>query len=209
MSAPPRILISASAIGYYGSRGDEVLTEQSPPGSGFLADLCAEWEAATELAAEAGIHVTTARIGVVLASNGGALAKMLPALRLGLGGWLGSGRQYMSWIAIEDIVGALLHLLSADTVLGPVNLVAPNPVTNAAFAETLGRAFGRRALLPVPASALRVAFGEMADEMLLASARVEPTRLSASGYTFCHPVLDQAVDSLLRRCRKREQKKGE
>ena len=199
LSPGPKVFISTSAVGYYGSRGDEVLDERSAPGHGFLADLTREWEAATRPAADAGTRVVTIRLGVVLSSRGGALATMLPSFRLGAGAAMGAGTQYMSWIAIDDVVGAIRHLLLTDAVAGPANLVAPEPVTNADFTRTLGRVLRRPTLLRVPASALRILLGEMADEMLLASTRVRPSRLLDSGYRFRHPALEGALRHVLGR----------
>ncbi len=193
LKRPPKVLISASAVGFYGNRGDEELDEQSPPGTGFLAGLCRDWEAATEPAAQAGIRVVTARFGVILAREGGALARMLPIFRLGLGGRLGSGRQFMSWITLDDALGALRFVVADDSLSGPVNLVAPNPVTNREFTKTLGRVLHRPTLLPAPALALRIALGEMAGEMLLASARVLPRRLLASGFRPTARALEPAL----------------
>lgn len=189
LSRPPRVLLSASAVGYYGDRGEEILREESPPGIGFLAEVCRQWEAAAEPARRAGIRVVHLRTGLVLSATGGVLARILPIFRLGLGGPLGSGRQYMSWIAIDDVCGAVLHLLANNTVAGPVNMVSPHPVTNREFTVALGLALSRPTRFAVPASILRVVLGEMADEALLASARVEPARLRASGYAFRFPDL--------------------
>ena len=197
LARPPKVLVCASAIGYYGDRSDEVLREDSPPGKGFLADVCQEWEAAARPAAEKGIRVVHLRIGVVLSPAGGALAKMLTPFKLGLGGKIGSGNQYMSWIAIDDLVGVIQHALATDALRAPVNAVAPRPVTNREFTKTLGRVLGRPTIFPMPAFAARLAFGEMADELLLASARVEPVRLAASGYRFQMPELDAALRHLL------------
>jgi hypothetical protein len=197
LSDKPKVLACASAVGYYGDRGAEEVDETSPPGSGFLAAVCREWEAATQPAADAGIRVVQARLGVVLAAEGGALAKMLPAFRLGLGGRLGSGRQYMSWITLDDVLGAIAHVLATDALRGPVNLVAPQPVTNAEFARALARTLRRPALLPVPAFVLRAALGQMAVELLLSGARVVPRRLLDSGYRFCDPQLHAALRHLL------------
>jgi len=194
---PPRVLLSASATGYYGDRGGEVLREDSPPGTGFLADVCREWEAATESARQAGIRVVHMRFGVVLSLGGGLLVRVLPVFRLGLGGPLGSGRQYVSWIAMDDLLDAVLHLLACDSVSGPVNLVAPGPVTNAEFTKALGRTLSRPTLFAVPAAVLRAAFGEMADDALLASTRAEPARLLASGYAFRFADLGDALRHLL------------
>jgi uncharacterized protein (TIGR01777 family) len=195
----PEVFASASAIGYYGNRGDEPLDEESPPGSGFLAEVCREWEAATEPAAKAGIRVVQLRLGMVLASPGGALARMLPMFRVGLGGRLGDGRQYVSWITLDDVVGAIGHVLATDTLQGPVNLVAPRPVTNRQFTAALARVLRRPALLPAPAFALRILLGQMAEELLLASARVVPRRLLDAGYRFRHEELEAALRHVLGR----------
>jgi hypothetical protein len=196
----PAVLLSASAIGYYGDRGDDELTEDAGPGTGFLADLCQAWEAATAAAEEAGIRVVRLRTGIVLCRSGGALAKQLPLFRLGVGGRLGSGRQQTSWISIDDEVGAIAFALARPGLRGPVNLTAPFPVSNAEFSATLARAVHRPAVLPVPAFALRAALGrQMADEMVLSGARVVPARLQAAGYTFAHPNLDEALASVLAR----------
>lgn len=199
MTRPPRVLVSASAIGVYGNRGDELLSEDSAPGSGFLAHVCAEWEAATGAAESAGIRVVNLRIGMVLDPRGGALKLMLPAFRLGLGGRLGDGSQYVSWISADDLVGIILHALRNDGLTGPVNAVSPNPVTNAEFTRALAHALRRPALLPVPAVALRLVLGEMADETLLASARVNPRKLTAAEYRFKDPVLEGALSRMLAR----------
>ncbi|MBI4442191.1 MAG: TIGR01777 family protein [Acidobacteria bacterium] len=195
----PAVLVNASAIGYYGDRGAERLTEDSSPGTGFLADVCRQWEAATAAAAKAGVRVVCLRTGVVLSARGGALAKMLPPFRLGLGGRIGSGKQFMSWIALDDLVGIIRHALATPTLTGPVNAVAPNPVTNQEFTRTLGKVLGRPTLFPVPAFAMRLAFGEMAEELLLGSARVEPQRITASGYSFRYPELEAAFRHVLYR----------
>jgi uncharacterized protein len=199
LAKPPAVLVCASGVGYYGSRGDEVLSEESRPGTGFLADLAREWEAATATAIAQGIRVVNLRLGVVLSAHGGALAKMLPAFRLGLGGVIGDGAQWMSWIALDDVIGAIRHALTTDALRGPLNVVAPAPVTNAEFTRTLGRALGRPTLLPLPAFAARLALGEMADEMLLASQRAVPARLQASGYRFRYPALEDALRAVLGR----------
>jgi uncharacterized protein (TIGR01777 family) len=198
MTKPPQVLISASAIGFYGDRGDEVLTEDSPPGTGFLPEVCQAWEAATEPATDAGIRVVKLRIGVVLAANGGALAKMLTPFRLGFGGRIGSGRQYMSWITLDDVVGAINHAITNESLAGPVNATAPNPVTNTEFTKTLGRALRRPTILPLPSFAARAAMGEMANDLLLASTRTEPTRLLDTGYAFQHRDLNQALRNILK-----------
>ena len=199
LGRPPKALICASAIGYYGDRGDEVLREESAPGRDFLAGVCRDWEAACEPAARKGIRVVNLRFGVVLGRGGGALARMLPPFRLGLGGRIGSGRQYMSWIALDDAVGAVQHALATGALRGPANAVAPRAVTNQEFTRTLGRTLGRPTLFPMPAFAARLAFGEMADALLLGSARVEPARLLASGYRFRHGDLEGSLRHLLDR----------
>ncbi len=180
----PRVLLCASAIGIYGDRGDEVLTEESAAGNGFLAETCIAWEAAAKKAEELGIRVVHLRFGVVLSQKGGALKKMLPAFRLGLGGKLGTGRQWMSWISLRDVVRAIFFLMEHEELAGAFNLTAPHPVTNAMFTMELARALHRPAILPVPAGALRLAFGEMANATLLASERVLPRRLMDAGFRF-------------------------
>ena len=199
LSIPPRTLLSASAIGYYGDRGEQVLVEESPPGQGYLPEVCQAWEAATEPAARKGIRVVCLRFGIILSPAGGALAKMLPPFQMGAGGILGSGRQYMSWISLDDAVGAVLHALEYSPLRGPVNLVTPQPVTNAHFTKTLGRVLRRPTIFPMPSFAARLVFGEMADALLLSSARVEPKRLLASNYPFRHYELEPALRHLLRR----------
>ena len=194
---PPRVIICASAIGYYGHRERQLLTESSQKGSGFLADLCEVWERAMEPAVRYGIRVVQLRIGVVLSPMGGALAKMLVPFRLGLGGPLGNGRQVMSWIAIDDAIRAIHHALVTERLQGPVNLVAPHAVTNREFARILGRVLARPAIMSVPACALRLLFGELANEALLASANVLPTKLSETGYSFRFPELEGALRHLL------------
>jgi uncharacterized protein (TIGR01777 family) len=193
----PRTLVTASAIGYYGSRGDEVLRESSSPGTGFLAEVCKDWEAATRPASDSGIRVVLVRFGMILSKKGGALAKMLTPFRMGVGGKIGDGRQYMSWIALTDVVGAIHHALMTESLSGPVNVVAPNPVTNLEFTKTLGSALGRPTFFPMPAFAARLAFGEMADELLLSSQRVEPTRLRETNYSFRFADLAGALQSIL------------
>ena len=189
----PSVLISASAVGFYGDHADEVLDEPVPAGSGFLADVCREWEAATLAASDAAIRVVNLRLGVVLSAGGGALRKMLTPFQLGLGGRIGSGRQFISWIALDDLLGVVARLLDDESVKGPVNAVTPDPVTNAAFTATLARVLRRPALLPMPASAARAAFGEVADELLLASQRVIPKRLLDAGHPFGWPTLEAAL----------------
>lgn len=193
LARPPRVLVAASATGYYGDRGDLVLREDSAPGSGFLAGVCREWEAAAEPAARRGIRVVHLRIGLVLSRDGGALAALLTPFRLGAGGPVGSGAQWWSWITLDDLLGAILHALATEPLAGPVNAVAPNPVTNREFAKTLGRVLRRPALLPLPAFAARLVLGEMAGALLLASARVVPARLQATGYAFREPALEGAL----------------
>ncbi len=197
LQSPPKTLICASAIGFYGNRGDEVLTEASPPGTGFLPDLCREWEAAAEPARQKGIRVVHLRIGVVLSPKGGALAKMLTPFKLGLGGVIGNGRQYWSWIAVDDVAGAVLHALSHAEIAGPVNVVSPNPTTNYDFTKTLGGVLHRPTIFPMPAFAARLALGEMADDLLLGSNRVVPERLQQTGYPFRCPTLEFALRHLL------------
>jgi uncharacterized protein (TIGR01777 family) len=197
LSPPPSVLVSASAIGYYGDRGQEPVREDSPPGQGFLAEVCQAWEAGTAPAAQAGIRVVLPRIGMVLSPTGKALRMMLPAFRLGLGGVLGSGRQYMPWITLEDVTGVITQALANHAYRGPINAVAPEAVTNRQFTKTLGRVVGRPTILPVPASALRLVLGQMADEMLLAGANAQPARLQSLGYPFRHPALEPALRELL------------
>lgn len=198
LSKPPKVLLSGSAVGFYGDRGDEVLTESSRPGGGFLADLCVAWEAATAPAKEAGIRVSHLRTGIVLSGSGGVLPKMLKPFKLGVGGRLGSGAQWMSWVSIEDEVGAMVHLLGDDAPAGPVNLTAPNPVTNADFTKALGKAIGRPTVLPAPKFGLKAILGpEMAQELLLFSQRALPTRLLDSGYRFKQPDLDGTLRTAL------------
>jgi uncharacterized protein (TIGR01777 family) len=192
-------LLCASAIGFYGDRGDEVLSEDSATGRGVLADVCREWEAATEPAQAAGIRVVHVRFGMILSPRGGALAKMLLPFRLGGGGRLGSGRQWWSWISLDDAIGAIHHALFTESLAGPVNVVAPAPLTNADFTHVLAKVIRRPAMFPLPAMAARLALGEMADELLLASARVQPQRLIDSGYTFRHPTLEPALRHMLGR----------
>jgi uncharacterized protein (TIGR01777 family) len=196
---PPQVLVCASAIGYYGDRGDEILADTAPAGTGFLADTCRDWEAAAEPALQAGIRVVHLRIGVVLDRAGGALAGMLLPFRLGLGGRIGSGRQYMSWVSLGDAVGIFRHALETESLSGPVNAVAPAPVTNGAFTRALGMVLRRPTVFPMPAFAARLAFGEMAEALLLASTRVVPALLQESGYRFLHPDIDTALRHTLNR----------
>lgn len=190
---PPEALLVASAIGYYGSRGEELLDEASAPGSGFLADLCRQWEAAARPAADAGIRVVHLRFGVILGPRTATMERLAPIFRLGLGGRLGSGRQWMSWISLADVLAAILFTLDSPALAGPVNLTAPTPVTNAEFTRALAHALHRWAILPAPAFALRLALGEMADEALLASARVYPSRLTAAGFRHAYPTIAEAL----------------
>jgi len=198
LDRPPKVLLSASGVHYYGHRGDEVLTEDSGPGEGFLPGVVADWEAATEPASAAGIRTVLLRNGVVLSRRGGALAKMLPLFRLALGGRLGSGDQWMSWIALDDEIEAIVFLLENDDIAGPVNLTAPHPVTNRAFTEALGRAVHRPAVLPVPRFGPRLLLGrELADEMLFFSIRAQPARLDKAGFRFLRPEIDAAFKAAL------------
>lgn len=190
---PPRVLVSTSAVGYYGDGGESPITEESPRGKGFLARVCAEWEAAAAPAAEAGIRVVHPRFGIVLAGDGGVLSRLLPIFRLGAGGPLGSGRQYFSWIALDDLLGVLLASIADSSLAGPVNAVAPESVTNRQFTDVLGHVLRRPTVLPAPAAALRLALGQMADELLLASQRVEPARLEDAGFSFRYPTLEEAL----------------
>ncbi len=194
----PRVLIIASGIGYYGNRQpDETVDETSPRGTGFLADLVRDWEAAAAAANAAGVRVVHTRFGIVLSPRGGALAKMLPVFRMGLGGRVGSGRQVMSWIALDDVPSVMLHLLAHEEMTGPVNVVSPHAATNAEFTRALGNTLGRPTMLPLPAFAARIMFGEMAEALLLGGARVRPKRLEASGYRFAYPRVEQALTHLL------------
>lgn len=199
LSQPPAVFVSASAIGYYGDRGDEQLTEQSAPGAGFLADVCREWEKATAAAEEKGIRTVLARFGIILDEHGGALAQMLTPFRMGVGGRLGDGKQWMSWIALHDVVSAIRFLIDDNFVSGPVNFVSPFPVTNAEFTRTLASVLSRPAIFPVPAFAARLAFGEMADALLLSGQKVEPAVLQARGYAFSLPRLELALRKILHR----------
>lgn len=189
----PEVVVSASAVGYYGDRGDEILSEEASIGQGFLSEVCLAWETHAEGAARAGVRTVLLRFGVVLAAAGGALAKMLPVFRAGLGGRVGSGRQWMSWVGLEDAVGVVEHALADPRCRGPVNVVAPAAATNAEFTAALASVLRRPAVLPVPAAALRLLFGEMADGTLLASTRAEPRALRRCGYEFRHPTLDAAL----------------
>lgn len=199
LTQPPKTFMCASAIGYYGNRGDEILTEASAPGDDFLADVCVEWEKATALATEKGIRVVNARFGVILDADGGALKRMLPPFRLGVGGKVGSGKQWMSWIALEDVIAGINFALTNDSLGGPVNFVAPNPVTNLEFTKTLGKVLSRPTLLPIPAFGVRLAFGEMGEALLLGGQRVVPKRLVQTGYKFQYPELSGTLQHALDR----------
>jgi uncharacterized protein len=189
----PTVLLSGSAVGYYGDRGDDAVNEESPPGTDFLAGVAREWEQATGAAKDAGIRVVLLRTGIVLSPRGGALERLLPLFRLGVGGPIGTGRQWMSWIALEDHLRAMEHAIATTGLHGPVNLVAPNPVTNAEFAATLGRVLGRPALVSVPSFALELLYGEMARATILAGQRVLPNALLRNGFHFAHPTLEEAL----------------
>jgi len=197
LKRPPGTLISASAIGYYGNRGDEILTEESSPGNDFLASVCSEWERAAEAASTKGIRVVKSRFGVILSNNGGALKKMLTPFRMGVGGRIGSGKQWMSWIALHDVIAGLEFALTNEALSGPVNFVAPNPVTNAEFTRTLGKVLSRPTIFPIPAFGVRLVFGEMADALLLSSQRVKPAHLTQAGYRFQFSDLDAALRHVL------------
>ena len=197
LSSPPNVLVNASALGYYGNRGDEVLTESSQAGHGFLAGVVQEWEAATEPASAKGIRVAMMRIGVVLSPKGGALSRLLPIFQMGGGGILGSGKQYMSWIDIEDVARAFHRAIMSSNLEGPINTAAPNPVTNSEFTKVLGKVLGRPTLFPLPAAAARLMMGEMADELLLASQRLKPEKLEDNGFQFQFPDLELSLRHLL------------
>lgn len=189
----PEVFVSASAIGFYGDRGDEMLTENSAPGNGFLAEVCREWEQSTKAAEASGVRLVWARFGVILSKNGGALQKMLPIFQLGGGGIIGSGKQYMSWVTLDDVVNALVFAIKNKSVTGAVNIVAPNSVRNSEFTDALGHALHRPVVLPLPAFAAKIIMGEMADELLLSSARVEPLALEGNKFNFEYPNLAGAL----------------
>ncbi len=193
LSNPPKSFVCASAIGYYGDRGEELLTETSAPGEDFLAGVCVEWEKATALASEKGIRVVNCRFGIILDAEGGALKKMLPPFRMGVGGKIGSGKQWMSWIALDDVIRGIKFALANDSIRGPVNFVAPAPVTNARFSKTLGKVLSRPTLFPVPAFGVRLLFGEMADALLLSSQQVAPAVLETSNFLFQYSQLKAAL----------------
>jgi uncharacterized protein len=195
---PPRILLIASATGIYGNRGDELIDETSPLGTGFLADCCQQWEAAAQPAVDAGMRVVHLRFGVVLNAGPGTLARLLPIFRLGLGARLGNGHQFMSWISLPDALAAIFFLLDSPSLAGPINLTSPNPVTNDQFTSALAAQLHRLALLSVPGFALRLALGEMADEVLLSSVRAYPAKLAAAGFQFSHASLIHALPAVLR-----------
>lgn len=197
LASPPPAVLSASASGYYGDCGDAVLREDHPPGAMFLSRVCQDWEGATEPASRRGLRVVMVRLGVVLGTGRGALARLLTPFRLGLGGRIASGRQYMSWITLDDVVGAIRHILTRSALRGPVNVATPNPVTNAEFTRSLARVLHRPAVFPLPAFVARAALGEMADELLLVSARLEPAKLSFNGYAFRFPQLEPALRHIL------------
>jgi len=198
---PPQIFIAASAIGFYGSRGDEELTESSPAGTGFLAQLTVDWETESARAAQSGARVVLLRFGVILAKKGGALPQMALPFRLGVGGRIGSGRQWISWITLDDVVGIIGFALETNLASGPANAVSPNPVQNAAFSSNLARVLHRPAIFPAPSFALRLALGKMADSLLLASQRVYPSKLEQLGYRFHYPDLQPALTAMLRQLR--------
>jgi uncharacterized protein (TIGR01777 family) len=195
----PRVLVSASATGFYGDRGEESLREESASGEDFLSEVCREWEKATLAASQAGIRVVHLRIGFVLSAEGGGLAKMLTPFKLGLGGRVGSGRQYISWVTLDDLVSIIRRAIEDEHLRGPVNAVAPTPVTNAEFTKALGQVLGRPTLFPLPAFAARLAFGEMADAVLLSSTRAVPARLQEAGYQFAHPEIEGALKHVLKK----------
>ena len=197
LSVKPGVLVSASATGYYGDRGAEILREESASGGDFLSEVCREWEKATLRASQAGVRVVHLRTGVVLSGEGGALQKMLTPFKLGLGGKVGSGSQYMSWITLDDLVGVIRRAIEDETLRGPVNAVTPGALTNEEFTNALGRVLGRPTIFAVPAFAARLAFGEVADAVLLAGARVEPARLKEAGFEFQHPEIEGALRSVL------------
>lgn len=194
----PRILVCASAIGYYGDRGDELLTEDASSGSTFLAKVCRAWESACQAASDGGVRTVNLRIGIVLSKDGGALQKMLLPFKLGGGGIVGSGKQYWSWISIDDLAGIILHAIDSSDLSGPVNAVAPDAPTNYSFTKALGKVLKRPTLIPLPAFAAKLILGEMATELLLSSTRVKPAKLEASGYEFQHPELTQALRNVLK-----------
>lgn len=198
LQVPPKVLVSASASGYYGNKGDEVLAEGNQNGAGFLAAVCRDWEAATEPAKRKGIRVVHPRIGMVLAANGGALAKLVTPFKMGLGGVLGSGKQYISWITLDDLLNAILFAIKTESLEGPINVGTPHPVTNEQFTKTLGEVLNRPTVMSVPDFAAKLAFGEMADEVLLSSVRMLPVRLREAGFAFKHPEIKEALREVLK-----------
>jgi uncharacterized protein (TIGR01777 family) len=198
LSSPPKVLVSASAIGFYGDRGDQTITEESAPGKGFLAEVCRQWEEASKAVEAKGIRLVNLRIGIVLSTEGGALKQMLPPFQMGVGGRLGSGKQYMSWVALDDLCGIIAYSLSHDDLQGPINAVAPNPVTNNDFTSALGAALHRPTIFPVPGPAIQLLLGEMADELLLSGAKVQPTKVLASGYKYSHPQVGPFLSQLFK-----------
>jgi uncharacterized protein (TIGR01777 family) len=199
LSGPPEVMVSASAVGYYGDRGNELLREESEPGSDFLAEVCKAWEASADPAREAGIRVVHPRMGIVLSTKGGALGRTLPVFKLGGGGRIGSGRQWWSWVTLDDVVGIIIHALTGRSVEGPVNVGSPNPLTNAEYTKVLGKVLNRPTVFPLPARVARLALGELAEALLLASQRMEPARLKETGYEFRYPELEGALRHLLGR----------
>jgi len=198
LSSPPKVFLCASATGIYGDRDDEILDEDSAPGKGFLADVCREWEEATRAASDAGMRVANLRFGPIFSKEGGMLAKLLTPFKLGVGGKVGSGKQYVSWVAIDDVISAVMFALENEGIRGGINIVTPNPATNEEFTKAMGKVLSRPTIFAVPEFAARLAFGEMADEMLLSSQRVLPKRLSEAGYQFQYPDLESALRHLLR-----------
>ena len=198
LAKKPKVFVCASATGIYGDRGDDVLDEQSESGGGFLAGVCREWEQATEPASKAGVRVVNLRFGPILAHDGGMLAKLLTPFKMGMGGKVGSGKQFISWVALDDAVKAIERAIEDESIRGPLNVVSPNPVTNEELPKTLGHVLNRPTALAMPAFAARLAFGEMADEMLLVSQRVVPKKLSAAGYEFQYPELEAALRKYVR-----------
>ena len=198
LSYPPKLIISASAIGYYGTEGNKEFDEGCKPGTGFLADICVNWEAETQIAINQGIRVIHLRLGMVLSTRGGALSLMLPAFKMGVAGVLGDGRQYISWITLDDVIGVINFIINNDSIRGPVNTVAPNPVTNREFTKTLGRILRRPTVFAVPRFVLRLALGEMANETLLASCKAFPKKLKDNGYKFQQAYLEEALKTLVK-----------
>ncbi len=197
LPSPPSVFVCASAIGFYGDRGMEFLNESCSRGNGFLSDVCVEWEEATDSISKAGIRVVNVRFGVVLSKDGGALAKMLTPFKMGMGGKVGNGKQFMSWVAIDDATGAIYHALTTDTLKGPVNVTAPNPVTNIEFTRTLGHVLNRPTVMTMPAFATKLAFGEMANDLLLASTKVAPKKLFETGYNFQYTEIENTIKHIL------------